>query len=128
MDEKEQALELHRQGRSISEIAKITGVKYGTVYSWVKPDKCKKKRTGKTAVINKDFEDAVNQMIIDGAVGKNADRHKCKSCRFRSKASGDPICDYVCKVGHSRGCNVEDCYVFEKGTPVSKRKTADFYK
>ncbi|SHK34575.1 helix-turn-helix domain-containing protein [Hespellia stercorisuis] len=128
LEEKEQALELHKQGKSMSEISKTTGVKYSTVYSWINPNKCKKKRTGKPAVINKDFENVVDQMIIDEAVGKNADRHKCKICKYRSKVGGKQICDYCSIVGHIRGCEVEDCSVFEKGSPVSKRKTKEFYE
>lgn len=57
--------------------------------------------------------------------GHNADRHLCRTCRFRMgpklKAKGMG-CDYLGNVGHSRGCRVEDCSVYEKGDPPKEKK------
>lgn len=57
-------------------------------------------------------------------IGRNTDRHLCKTCKYRcgkyDKAKGVG-CDYLCKVGHSRGCKVEDCSVYEKGEPVKRQ-------
>ena len=84
--------------------------KYSTVYSWLNPDKCKKpKPESKTA--------------------SNADRHKCRTCMFRAtgntKGAG---CSYIEITGHSRGCSVEECSVYQKGDAVSKRKMKGFYE
>ncbi|SHK30919.1 hypothetical protein [Hespellia stercorisuis] len=126
------------------ELAEHFGVSASGMYRYLKQNDivAKKGRRGRqagttaesngerkqAAVINKEFDSAADQMIIDGCVGKNADRHKCRSCKYRSKVGGKQICDYCSIVGHTRGCEVKDCSVFEKGSPVSKRKTKDFYE
>ncbi|MGC4018925.1 MAG: hypothetical protein QM793_06680 [Muricomes sp.] len=103
---KEIALDLAGQGLTATEIARHTGMKYGTVYYYLNQDK-------KPAV----------------ASGHNSDRHLCKSCKYRSsEQSKKHGCDYIDVVGHSRGCEVEECSVYEKGNPVSKRKRAGFYQ
>lgn len=40
-----------------------------------------------------------------------------KRCVYKGRVSGgDYICDYLCKVGHSRGCDASQCtkYIFER--------------
>ena len=97
---KELALELAAKGMPVKEIADQLGVKYGTVYYWVKNDSNKKP-------------------------GWNADRHACQTCMYRAtgplKTNGAG-CDYVSIAGRSRECTVEDCEKYIKGTPKSKKK------
>ena len=110
-NKREKALELAKEGKGAAEIARMIDAKYSTVYSWLNPDKCKKpKPENKTA--------------------SNADRHKCKTCMFRTtgynaKGAG---CSYIEITGHSRGCSVEECSVYQKGDAVSKRKMKGFYE
>lgn len=110
-NKREKALELAKEGKGAAEIARLIDAKYSTVYSWLNPDKCKKpKPENKTA--------------------SNADRHKCKTCMFRTtgynaKGAG---CSYNEITGHSRGCSVEECSVYQKGDAVSKRKMKGFYE
>lgn len=110
-NKREKALELAKEGKGAAEIARLIDAKYSTVYSWLNPDKCKKpKPESKTA--------------------SNADRHKCKTCMFRTigynaKGAG---CSYIEITGHSRGCSVEECSVYQKGNAVSKRKMKGFYE
>lgn len=97
---KELALELAAKGMPVKEIADQIGVKYGTVYYWVKNDSNKKP-------------------------GWNADRHACQTCMYRAtgplKTNGAG-CDYVSIAGRSRECTVADCEKYIKGTPKSKKK------
>lgn len=94
------------QGLSDSEIAKKTGIKYGTVWA-----AAKKIREG-----------------MEETKGKNADRHLCKTCKYRAAAyiqNGSGIkCEYALKSGtkRSRGCDVEDCDKYEKGAPVKVKE------
>lgn len=109
-NKREKALELAKEGKGAAEIARMIDAKYSTVYSWLNPDKCKKpKPENKTA--------------------SNADRHKCRTCMFRAtgntKGAG---CSYIEITGHSRGCSVEECSVYQKGDAVSKRKMKGFYE
>ena len=97
---KELALELAAKGMPVKEIADQIGVKYGTVYYWVKNDSNKKP-------------------------GWNADRHACQTCMYRAtgplKTNGAG-CDYVTITQRIRDCSVEDCEKYIKGTPKSKKK------
>ena len=60
--------------------------------------------------------------------GHNADRHLCKTCRFRPrrelKVKGFG-CNYIGETNHSRGCKVENCDKYEKGNP-KKGSSEDF--
>lgn len=60
--------------------------------------------------------------------GHNADRHLCKTCRFRPrrelKVKGFG-CNYIGDTNHSRGCKVENCDKYEKGNP-KKGSPEDF--
>lgn len=93
-------MELAAKGMPVKEIADQLGVKYGTVYYWVKNDSNKKP-------------------------GWNADRHACQTCMYRAtgplKTNGAG-CDYVSIAGRSRECTVEDCEKYIKGTSKSKKK------
>ena len=94
-----------RRGLSDSEIAKKTGIKYGTV--WVAAKKIRER--------------------LAETKGRNADRHLCKTCKYRAAAyiqNGSGIkCEYALKSGkRSRGCDVEDCDKYEKGAPVKVKE------
>lgn len=83
---REKALELAKEGKGAAEIARMIDAKYSTVYSWLNPDKCKKPK-------------------LENKTASNADRHKCKTCKFRTtgynaKGAG---CSYIEITGHSRG-------------------------
>ena len=108
---REKALELAKEGKGAAEIARMIDAKYSTVYSWLNPDKCKKPK-------------------LENKTASNADRYKCKTCMFRTtgynaKGAG---CSYIEITGHSRGCSVEECSVYQKGDAVSKRKMKGFYE
>lgn len=56
-------------------------------------------------------------------IESNADRHKCRTCKYRDDpAASRGGCNYLGIVGHSRGCRVEDCNVYEKGKKVTKKE------
>lgn len=93
-----------RQGLSNSEIAKKTGIKYSTVQMAAKK---------------------IREQLAE-TKGKNADRHLCKTCKYRAatynqKNSGIK-CEYALKSGkRSRRCDVEDCDKYEKGAPAKAK-------
>lgn len=95
-----------RQGLSDSEIAEKTGIKYGTV--WMAAKK-------------------IREQLAE-TKGKNADRHLCRTRKYRAAAyiqNGSGVkCEYVLKSGtkRSRGCDVEDCDKYEKGAPVKVKE------
>lgn len=94
-----------RQGLSNSEIAKKTGIKYSTVQMAAKK---------------------IREQLAE-TKRKNADRHLCKTCKFRAatynqKNSGIK-CEYALKSGkNTRGCDVEDCDKYEMGAPVKAKE------
>ncbi len=57
---------------------------------------------------------------------KNKDRHLCKTCKYRAgKWEHRTVgyrCDYICIVGHSRGCPAENCNRYEKGKRQKPKK------
>lgn len=77
-----------------------TGLKYGCVYHYYKDEG--HPEPSKTEGV---------------AEGHNADRHLCRTCRFRSMTSKRNGCDYIEHAKKSRGCSVEDCSVYEEGEP-----------
>lgn len=110
-NKREKALELAKEGKGAAEIARMIDAKYSTVYSWLNPDKCKKSKP-------------------ENKIASNADRHKCKTCMFQTtgynaKGAG---CSYIEITGHSRGCSVEECSVYQKGNAVPKWKMKGFYE
>lgn len=116
---KEIALQLAEQGMKAPEIAKKINAKYSTVYNWLNPDKCRPKK--------KTEEISVNYKNPDAHPGWNADRKKCKTCRYR-QAHNNPTdlkkgnCNYIEIAGHSRGCAVEDCNRYVKGARMGRKK------
>lgn len=111
---KEIALQLAEQGMKAPEIAKKIDAKYSTVYNWMNPDKCRPKK--KTEEIPVDYKNP------DARPGWNADRRKCKTCRYRARADKGGGCDYIEIAGHSRGCDVEDCNRYVKGAIMKKER------
>ena len=116
---KEIALQLAEQGMKAPEIAKKIDAKYSTVYNWLNPDKCRPKKKAE--------EISVNYKNPDARPGWNADRKKCKTCRYR-QAHNNPTdqnkgnCNYIEIAGHSRGCAVEDCDRYVKGTRMERKR------
>lgn len=116
---KEIALQLAEQGMKAPEIAKKIDAKYSTVYNWLNPDKCRPKK--------KTEEISVNYKNPNAHPGWNADRKKCKTCRYR-QAHNNPTdrnkgnCNYIEIAGHSRGCAVEDCDRYVKGAIMKKER------
>lgn len=56
-----------------------------------------------------------------GKDGPNADRHLCKTCKFRSNRPTVNSCDYAGLMKHSRGCKVEECTKYEKGARMKMK-------
>lgn len=116
---KEIILDLAAQGMTAPEIARQTGIKYNTVYFHLNPDKCAKKPARKIEEITVDYKNP------DARPGWNADRKKCKSCRYRqdwNNPSTKGNCNYIELVHHSRGCAVEDCDRYLKGPRIRRTK------
>lgn len=120
---KEIALQLAEQGMKAPEIAKKIEAKYSTVYNWLNPDKCRPKK--------KTEELSVNYKNPDARPGWNADRKKCRTCRYR-QAHNNPTdqnkgnCNYIEIAGHSRGCAVEDCDRYVKGKRLERNRQLRF--
>ena len=95
-----------RQGLPDSEIAEKTGIKYRTVWAAAKK---------------------IRERLAE-TKGKNADRHLCKTCKYRAATYNQKNfgikCEYALKSGtkRSRGCDVEDCDKYEKGAPVKVKE------
>ena len=53
---------------------------------------------------------------------KTAPKKHCDTCKYRDIRKSVGGCDYLSQVGHSRGCPVLGCTVYEKGEPIDKRK------
>lgn len=100
-------LELNSKGLTPKEIAEELHIKYQAAYNVVyKSGVINRKPTKKT---KKD--------------GKNWDRHKCKSCIYRSNGSlkgKGARCEYILFTGKSRGCEVHDCNKYKKGPRLRK--------
>lgn len=99
-------------GKSNKEIAELMKVSVGTIKNWV-------------------YENGLTGFRTRGGGrkepqrgdGDNSDRHLCRSCRYRDGlATARGGCNYLAIVGHSRGCNVENCNVYEKGKKVTKKE------
>lgn len=99
-------------GKSNKEIAELMKVSVGTIKNWV-------------------YENGLTGFRTRGGgrkepqrgYGYNSDRHLCRSCRYRDGlATARGGCNYLAIVGHSRGCRVENCNVYEKGKKVTKKE------
>lgn len=55
-------------------------------------------------------------------IKKTAPKKHCGACKYRDLRKSVGGCDYLSQVGHSRGCPVLGCTVYEKGEPIDKRK------
>lgn len=110
-------IELTAKGMTVSEIAQYTGINYKSVYYYMNREKYKPKK--KAAAIPVDYKNP------DARPGWNADRKKCKSCRYRqdwNNPSTKGNCNYIELVHHSRGCAVEDCNRYLKGPRIRRTK------
>lgn len=101
---------LAAQGMNSSQIARETGISPGCVYYYMHPEKYKKTQI------------SLNYKNPDARPGWNADRRKCKTCRYRARADKDGGCDYIEIAGHSRGCAVADCDRYVKGKRMERKK------
>ena len=113
----ERARELAAQGMSASRIAAELGLKYNTVYYYLHPEKCsKRKKSAKPA--------KPAPAVKEGAVGKpgwNKGRHACKSCRYRAGGASSG-CDYYVITDMERGCDPADCDRYIEGERVERKK------
>ena len=115
--------ELAAKGMTASEIARKTGINYKSVYYYMHREKYKPKK--KTVAIPVDYKNS------DARPGWNADRKKCKTCRYR-QAHNNPTdrnkgnCNYIEIAGHSRGCAVEDCDRYVKGKRLERNRQLRF--
>ena len=96
-------LKLAAQGMNSSQIARETGISPGSVYYYMHPEKRRKPE------IPLDYRNP------DAYTGWNADRKKCRSCRYRARPEQVNRCDYIEHAKHSRGCAVEDCDRYVRG-------------
>ena len=96
------------QGLSVKEISEITGYCYNTVRYAVFPEK----RSGKKKSVSDDTDNPK-----DWCIGWNKDRKKCKTCQYRSARPSVNGCDFIeHNDGHSRGCKVEYCDKYVRGS------------
>ena len=103
------ARELAAQGMSASQIAAKLGLKYNTVYYYIHPEKCSKRK--KTAKPVKPVPAVEKSMV--GKPGWNKDRHACRSCRYRARGAKSG-CDYYVVTDMERGCDPADCDKYER--------------
>lgn len=96
-------LNLAAQGMNSSQIARETGFSPGSVYYYMHPEKYKKQE------IPLDYRNP------DASPGWNADRKKCRSCRYRARSEQVNGCDFIEHAKHSRGCAIEDCDRYVRG-------------
>ena len=94
---------LAAQGMNSSQTARETGISPGSVYYYMHPEKRRKPE------VPLDYKNP------DAAPGWNADRKKCRSCRYRARPDQVNGCDYIERAKHSRGCSVEDCDRYVRG-------------
>lgn len=98
---RELAAEMHMGGMNIKDVSIAIGIPYGTVYGWLRGRK------------------------TNGS-GRNADRHLCKTCRYRTgsyeRSATGVSCNYWDLMSHSRGCKVAECTVYVKGPIMRRRK------
>ena len=109
-DKRTIVLRLAAQGMNSSQIARETGFSPGSVYYYMHPEKYKKPE------IPLDYKNP------DAYTGWNADRKKCRSCRYRARPDQVNGCDYIEIAKHSRGCDVEDCDRYVRGRRMGRQK------
>lgn len=131
--------ELNAQGKSRKEIAQIIGITEDSVRYHLRNKKNHQKICEKKMVVEKlkaqgkTIQEIVEvtgynkstvrhhyfyeERRIQKDQGSNADRHLCKTCKWRDEKSGSIWCDYYWKTKKSRPCEAENCTVYEKGDP-----------
>lgn len=97
--------EMVAQGYQNREIAKILGLPVGTVGTYA-------------AMHRKQMREKEN---IKESTERNADRHLCLYCKYRSDHPTVNGCDYADLTKKSRDCTVEDCTRYEKGKRIKRR-------
>lgn len=129
-DMRKQLLTCIRAGMTSAEIAEALGISYSQVGHLIskyglagmrRPGP--RKRTKAIEISELDLEPEPQKPS-----GHNADRHLCKTCKFRPrpelKVKGFG-CNYIGETKHSRRCKVENCDKYEKGNP-KKGSPEDF--
>lgn len=119
---KEIIADLAAKGMTAPEIARQTGINYKSVYYYMNREKYKSKK--KAVAIPVDYKNP------DVRPGWNADRKKCKTCRYRQPHNNATDlnkgnCNYIEIARHSRGCEAEDCDRYVKGSPVKRVRHHD---
>ena len=106
LPEKEKCLTLFERGYSQSATAGLLKVRYSRVRTyrreWMEARR-KKKPAAENAVTKKERPD-----------GPNADRHMCRTCKYRGFVGSEVCCDYILLEGHRRGCRAEVCTKYKK--------------
>ena len=93
----EQLKKLLIQGRTAKEIAEFLHVAPSTVGLWIK---------------NNNLEEYKTPLP----------KKRCNTCRYREASKTAGNCDYLRKVGHSRGCPVLGCTEYVKDDRLKKRR------
>lgn len=104
---------LAAKGMNSSQIARETGFSPGSVYYYMHPEKRRRPE------IPLDYKNP------DAYTGWNADRKKCRSCRYRARPEQVNGCDYIEIAKHSRGCDVEDCDRYVRGRRMGRKVMHD---
>lgn len=129
--------ELDTQGKSKKEIARIAGITVSDV-SYHLRNKRKKKEdiSEKRMIVRKLKAEGKSQKEIAEETGynlstvryyfysadvskptaANADRHLCRTCKWRDEQNGSIWCDYYWQTKKDRPCEAENCTVYEKET------------
>ena len=106
MTKKETAQKMRKEGKSIQEIANHLEVKPQTIRNYL---------IG--------YDNRKESRIQDFKPGWNKKRDGCRKCIYRASKSSDktkrPGCNYILIEEHSRGCRVEDCDKFVKGSKAT---------
>lgn len=149
MKVREKVLELYAQGKTIDEISKelgksIRSVRYHLQNAGITVDRRKSEKTeiilklkaeGKTVKEIQEITGYNSHTISNHYYGYNGnksrnpgwntDRHLCKTCKYRNKYGKQSIwCFYWPRTGIERRtiCEVENCTVYERGTPGKEIK------
>lgn len=106
MTKKEKAQKMRKEGKSIQEIANHLDLKSQTV---------------RTYLVGYDYRKESG--IQDFKPGWNKNRDGCRKCIYRASKSSEkpkrPGCNYILIEERSRGCRVEDCDKFVKGSKAT---------
>ena len=97
--------EMVANGYQNREIAKILDIPVGTVGTYA-------------AMHRKQMRGQEN---TKKSTERNADRHLCLYCKYRSDHPTVNGCDYADLTKKSRDCTVEDCTRYEKGKRIKRR-------